>query len=190
MNLGQMMLVIAALSLLGVIVLNTNRTILQTNETQNTSEFGITAVSLATSLVEEAGGKMFDEVVADSNTLALTSPTQLSTTLGPEGGQSYRDSLNDFNDVDDFNGLVLAYRNPLDSTACPGATKIISMPGLRAKFYARVRVDWVNPTSANGYNVDSVATVKTWHKKITVTVTAYPAMTDTLVYPAVISYWN
>ena len=84
MNLGQTMMVIAALGLLGILVLNANKTVLETTEVQNTSEFGIAAVSLATSLVEEASGKMFDEVIADSTTAVLTVPTQLCASLGKE----------------------------------------------------------------------------------------------------------
>ncbi len=189
MNLGQMMLVVAALMLLGILVLNTNKTLLSTNDTQNTSEFGITAVSLATSLVEEANGKMFDEVVADSNTGALTNASQLSSVLGPDGSEAYRDAVRDFNDYDDFNGLFLVYKNPLDSATTPGATKEFVMPGIRAKYYVKAKIEWVNPTAANGYNIDAVVTTKTWHKKLTVTVTS-PSMSDTLVYPSIMSYWN
>ena len=189
MNLGQMTLVVAALMLLGILVLNTNKTLLSTNDTQNTSEFGITAVSLATSLVEEANGKMFDEVVADSTTGALTAPSQLSPALGPNGSEAYRDPVHDFNDFDDFNGLFLVYKSPLDSAVTAGATKEFTMPGIRAKYLVRVRVEWVNPTAANSYNIDAVAVTKTWHKKLTVTVTS-PSMTDTLTYPSIMSYWN
>ena len=189
MNLGQMMLVIASLLLLGLLVLNTNRTLLQTNDTQNTSEYGITAVSLATSLVEEASGKMFDQVVADSNTGALTDPAQLSSTLGKDGSEVYRDPILDFNDFDDFNNMTIAYKSPNDSTANPTGAIVINMPGIRSKYIVTTKVGWVNPTAGNGYNLDSTVTTKSWHKKLTVTVKS-PSMTDSLVYPSVMSYWN
>ena len=92
MNLGQMMMVIGAIVMLGVLILNTNSTIYQTNDIMYSSEFGVTAISLSTSLVEEAMGKMFDKVVADSNAAALVDSTLLTLpgSLGPEGGERYR----------------------------------------------------------------------------------------------------
>jgi hypothetical protein len=186
MNLGQMMMVVAALSILGILVLNTNTTVLETNDTQNLSEFGINAISLATSLVEEANGKMFDEVIADSTTPELSNPISLSSVanLGPDGGESYRTPGNDFDDFDDFDGLVLVYRSPLDSSLTAGATKEFVIPGIRAKFIVHAKVDYV---AAGNLNVTSGS--PTWHKKITVTVSS-PAIKDTLVYPAIMSYWN
>ena len=64
MNLGQMLLVTGAIVLLGILVLNANTTVYQANDTMYTSEFGVSAISLATSIVEEAMGKYFDVVVA------------------------------------------------------------------------------------------------------------------------------
>jgi hypothetical protein len=186
MNLGQTMMVIAGLLLLGILVLNANRTVLETNDTQNVSEFGINAVSLATSLVEEANGKMFDEVIADSNTQALTDPDQLTAvgSLNKEAGEVYRGGANDFDDFDDFNNLFLVFKSSLDSAPTSGADKEIIVPGIRAKYYVRSRVVYVS-----GANLDSTAASRTWHKKIIVTVTS-PSIKDTLVYPSVMSYWN
>jgi hypothetical protein len=183
MTLGQMMMVTGAMMLLGVLVLNANRTVLETNDIQNTSEFGITAVSLATSLVEEANGKMFDQVIADSTTPALTSPTQLSASLQKDVGETYR-GAKDFNDFDDFNGLLLVFRNPIDSTVVSGVDKVITVPGIRALYTVRCRVNYVNPS-----NLDSVSLTRSWHKKLTVTVRS-PSFTDSLVYPTIMSYWN
>jgi hypothetical protein len=181
-----MMLVIAALSILGILVLNANRTVLETNDTQNLSEFGINAVSLATSIVEEAMGKMFDEAIADSNTGELSDPKQLTSAigLGVEGAEQYRDGGNDFNDFDDFDGLFLVYKNPVDSIITPGADKEITVPGIRARYFVRTTVEYVAHTAPDG-----PVSSPTWHKKITVTVTS-PSITDTLVYPALMSYWN
>src|SRR5271166_819029 len=118
MNLGQMMMVIGAIVMLGVLILNTNSTIYQTNDIMYTSEFGVTAVSLSTSLVEEAMGKMFDKVVADSNAAALVDSTLLTPpgSLGPDPGEneSYRGNVpgtKDFDDFDDFNNLMICYHS-------------------------------------------------------------------------------
>jgi hypothetical protein len=189
MNLGQMMMVIVALAMLGMLMLNANNTVLETNDTQNASEFGITAVSLATSIVEEASGKMFDEVIADSTTSVLSAATQLTavTALGKDGSETYRSSTLDFNDYDDFHGLSLVFKSPLDSAVTPGVTREFVVPGIRAKYLVRCRVEYVADT-----DLDCAVNYRTWHKRLTVTVTApgNPVMRDSLVYPTVVSYWN
>jgi len=201
MNLGQMMMVIGAIVLLGMLVLNANSTIYQANDIMYSSEFGVTAISLSTSLVEEAMGKMFDKVVADSNAAALLDSTLLTPpgSLGPEAAanESYRgypsgSGKKDFNDFDDFNNLKLCYHSDLpgDTDATPGFLQV-KVPGIRAKYYVTCVVQYVKPP-----NLDVPYTVRpTWHKKLTVTVTS-PSATgvtgkpDTLVYPAIMSYWN
>lgn len=202
MTLGQSLLVVASLSILGLLVLNSNSTIIETNDIQNDSEFGITAVSLATSLVEESMGKMFDAVVADTNntltdSLLLTS----SAGLGHSGSESYRGhaaGTHDFNDFDDYNNLFLVYKsdNVADTVSTPGSDYEIIVPGIRSKYYVRARVVYVQPNNLNGASV-----TPTWHKKILITVTrpilhslaerqAGKAQSDTLVFPAIMSFWN
>lgn len=188
MNLGQSMLVIGAILLLGILTLNANRTVMETNDVTNSSEFGIAAVSLATSLVEEAMGKMFDEVVADTvpPTMALSI---LSTSLQKESGERYRGGTNDFDDFDDYNNLFVVYTSPNDMSAVAGADTILVVPGLRARYYVRARVNYVNSTA-----LDDTSSGRTWHKKLRVEVTSPRILPigqaqDTLVYPAVMSYW-
>ncbi len=199
MNLGQMMMVIGAILMLGVLILNANSTIYQTNDIMYTSEFGVTAISLSTSITEEAMGKMFDKVVTDSNSAVLLDSTLLTLpgSLGPDlaENESYRGSVvgtRDFNDFDDFNNLKICYHSevPADVDATPGYLQVI-VPGIRAKYYVSCVVQYVNPP-----NLDAAYTLRqTWHKKMTVTVTS-PSATgvtgkpDTLVYPAIMSYWN
>ena len=199
MNLGQMMMVIGAIVMLGVLILNANSTIYQTADIMYTSEFGVTAISLSTSLVEEAMGKMFDKVVTDSNSAALLDSTLLTPpgSLGPEAAEneSYRGYVagtKDFDDFDDFNNLKICYHSevPADVDATPGFLQVV-VPGIRAKYFVSCSVTYVNPP-----NLDAAYTIRpTWHKKITVTVTS-PSSTgvtgkpDTLVYPAIMSYWN
>ena len=205
MNLGQMIMVVGAIVLLGILVLNANSTVYQATDTMYTSEFGVTAISLATSLVEEAMGKMFDNVVADTGSAALYDSTHLTAvgSLGPEAAktESYRGMTpgypNDFDDFDDFNGLKLCYHSDLatETDATPGFVQV-TVPGMRAKYYVTCTVVYVKPP-----NLDVPYVVRqTWHKKITVTVWSPSAVRldpasqkmvpDTLVYPAVMSYWN
>lgn len=201
MNLGQMIMVTGAIVLLGVLVLNANSTVYQATDIMYTSEFGVTAISLSTSLVEEAMGKMFDKVVSDSNSAALLDSTLLTPpgSLGPEisENESYRGNpplsgKKDFDDFDDYNNLKICYHSdaPGDVDATPGYLQI-TVPGIRAKYYVTCTVTYVQPP-----NLDAPYTIRqTWHKKLTVTVTS-PSATgvtgqpDTLVYPAIMSYWN
>jgi hypothetical protein len=202
MTLGQSLLVVASLSILGLLVLNSNNTIIETNDIQNDSEFGITAVSLATSLVEESMGKMFDAVVADTaNTLSDSSLLTPRTSLGHSGAESYRGSVagtEDFNDFDDYNNLFLVYKsnNPADTARTTGSDYEVIVPGLRSKYFVRSRVVYVQPTNLNGESM-----TPTWHKKMIITVTRPnlhslrerqmgQARADTLVFPAVMSFWN
>jgi hypothetical protein len=204
MNLGQMMMVTGAIVLLGILVLNANTTVYQANDTMYTSEFGVTGISLATSLVEEAMGKMFDAVVSDSTSPSLMDSTKLTlpALLGPEAAEteSYRGMVSglphDFDDFDDFNGLKICYFSdaPGDSTNTAGYLPIM-VPGMRAKYYLTCTVTYVKPP-----NLDADYAVRqTWHKKITVTVWSPSSLKvngsgvsvpDTLVYPAIMSYWN
>jgi len=194
MGLGQSMLVVAALSLLGILILNSNRTIMETNDIQNDSEFGITAVSLATSLVEESMGKMFDAVVADtSNTLTDSTLLTPVAGLGHSVTESYRGNVagtNDFNDFDDYNNLFLVYKstNPADTVHTPGSDYEFKVPGIRSKYFVRAKVYYVQPTNLNG-----TSATPTWHKKIVITVTRpqpFANKADTLIFPAVMSFWN
>jgi hypothetical protein len=192
MNLGQMLLVIGAIALLGILIVNANTAVYETHATMANSEFGITAVSIATSVIEEAGGKMFDNVIADSNAAALFDSTLLTSpaSLGPEAGESYRHSTTgkDFNDIDDFNGLFLVYKSDAaaESTKTPGSSYEFVLPGIRAKYFARVSVDYVR---LSGGQIVASPTVPNWHKRMRVTVTS-TGSPDTLVYPSIMSYWN
>jgi len=202
MTLGQSLLVVASLSILGLLVLNSNNTIIETNDIQNDSEFGITAVSLATSLVEESMGKMFDAVVADTNnTLTDSMLLTASAGLGHSGSESYRGHIGgteDFNDFDDYNNLFLVYKsnNPADTASTAGSDYEVTVPGIRSKYFVRARVVYVQPANLNGASI-----VPTWHKKIIITVTRPnlhslrerqmgQAKADTLVFPAIMSFWN
>lgn len=204
MNLGQMLLVLAALGLLGILTLSTNSNVMQSNQIQNNSEVGVTSVSLATSIVEEAMGTMFDSAIGDTSTGPVDSLSQLTPpgSLGHSVLESYRANIpgtKDFNDFDDFNNLFLVYKsdNPADTARTPGSDYEFTVPGIRNKYFVRTKVVYVDPAALNG-----VSSVCTWHKKITVTVTSsFPhigsaaqqlqdSLSNTLVYPAVMSYWN
>jgi hypothetical protein len=103
--------------------------------------------------------------------------------------ESYRANVpgtKSFNDFDDYNNLFIVYKSNVagDTARTPGSSYETTVPGIRAKYFVKARVNYVNQNDLNGFT-----TAKTWHKKITVTVTS-PSFKDTLVFPAVMSFWN
>ena len=190
MNLGQMMLASLSLVLLGIIALGANTTMLETSEIRSDSEFSTTAVGLATSVVEEAMAKVYDEAAADSTLGFVADPKvfALSTSLGPDAGESYRASKagsKDFNDFDDFDGLRISFRSASDPDTAhtPGTTNVV-VPGLRTRYLLTATVDYVNEN-----NLDVAIGARAWIKKITVTVTS-PNMERPVTLPAIMCYWN
>ena len=161
MNTGQMMITLGAMMLLGVVILRVNAGFLNTNNVLLDSKFGVLAVSIATSVIEEATGKAFD-ANTDSNSvdnlIDLTSPGSL--------GKASWEVYPNFNDFDDYNGL-----NIVDSTKSS------------AMFNIQCVVVYVNAA-----NPEVTAGIRTWHKKITVTVSS-KSMTDTLRMSSINSYF-
>ena len=161
MNTGQSLITIGAMMLLALTVLRVNSSIMGTDTVLYNTKFGVLAVSLATSVIEEANKKCFDEAdTADavSKVDELTDPKN----LGPSVGEVYPH----FDDFDDFNG----YKDT-----------VTNMPS--AVFDVSCQVCYIDPN-----NPDKDAGKRTWHKKITVTVTS-PSMTDTFRLSSIFSYW-
>jgi hypothetical protein len=102
MTTGQTILTIGAFMFLTTILMNFYRVAAETGDTIASGQDGILATTIASSYAEIAQGLAFDEVT-DSTNAALSSPTVLTATtaLGPEAGE---DSVNTYNDFDDFNG--------------------------------------------------------------------------------------
>jgi len=160
MNTGQSLLAILAMMLLSVQVLRVNNNILTTGEVMDESKFGILATSLASSLIEEASKKVFDQAT-DGNPILDSTQLTLPSKLGPEG-----EDYEDFNDFDDYNGYMRTVTN---------------LPS--ARFDISCTVTYVNPP-----NISANSTKTTWHKKITVTVTS-PSSKDIIKLSSVYSYW-
>ncbi len=159
-----MMITIGALFLLSLVILRVTRGFLNTDEVLLDNKLGVLAVSVASSLLEEASGKAFDE---NTDSATVSSLSGLSTTLGPDG-----EVYPHFNDIDDYNGF-----KKIDNT----------IPA--ARFIDSVAVVYVS--SAN-LNVPSAS--KTWNKKITVFVSSpslfrADGKPDTIKMSQVFSYW-
>jgi hypothetical protein len=169
MNTGQTMLSMGAMMLLSFLVLRFNSIHLTSAQASYNSKFGIVATSLANSLIEEAKDKAFDAVALDT-TKTINSATDFSTTLGKEGGEVYPD----FNDFDDYNNLYY-----LDTLSL-----INPQTGAATGFEIRAKVVYVSDA-----NPDVTSGIKTYHKKMTVSVIS-SAMMDTVKLTTVFSFWT
>jgi hypothetical protein len=164
MGLGQMILSVLAMALLGTVLLMMNNTTLDSGSSVETTEYIIMASSIGVSQMESALGKSFDE---HTITHAVSSASELSSTLGKEGGETEAT----FDDFDDYNGF----------------SKWIMGDSLyfrSANFFVRDSVDYV--TISGNTVVNSVS--RTYHKRLRVWVSS-PFMRDTLTFSTVYSYW-
>jgi len=161
MNTGQSLLSIGALLILSLSILRVNNGILSSDSVMQDSKIGVLATSIGTSLIEEASKKAFDEVSVDDAVLDKSNLTS-PYSLGPSWGET-PDTYNDF---DDYNGYL-------------AVDTIYSID-----FRMSCDVCYVDP-----YNVDGKEPDKTWHKKMTVSITS-SFITDTLRYSTVYSYWH
>ena len=166
-----MMITVGAIMLLTLVILRVNNNFLSTNEMLMRSKFGILAVSLATSVIEEANSKAFDKN-SDTSGVIFTSQLTPAASLGHEAGESYPN----FNDFDDFDDLKFDTKG--DSTF------------LSAVFNVYCTVVYVSEG-----NLDDSSATPTWHKKITVTITSESMKDfdtdelDTLKMSSIFSYW-
>lgn len=172
MGLGQTMLTIMALVLMGRLVLSFNTTILETGFTKDMAEYRITATSLGTSMLEQSSSLAFDERTVDS-TAATAAALTARTSFGPDATESNVDL---YDDIDDYNNY----------------SKIDSLTN-SAIFKTRVTVNYVDISGS-----DVITTVtKTFSKEVVVDVTSdflvdysvSPARPDTLRFKQIFSYW-
>lgn len=165
----QMVLALGALILLSLIIINTSRSTMMTEDVLYDSNFGITATSIASSIIEDASKKRFDHVFyIDSSTVYDANFFTSVGSLGPDSGEVSSDPKT-FNDFDDYNDY-----STLDT----------SMAKQTAPFNVECQVNYVSPD-----DLDNISGSKTFHKKITVRVSS-EFMKDTIVMSSIYSYWN
>ena len=176
MGLGQTMLTIMALILMGRVILMMNTSTLDAGYTKDMAEYRITASSLGTSTLEYANALAFDKATADTFvTPARINELTSGLSLGVETGEDPTNPLT-FDDIDDYNGY----------------SKIESVTN-SAIFKTRCKVTYM---ALSGSTL-SETTNKTFIKKITVYVTSdylvdysiNPPRPDTLVFHSIFSYW-
>ena len=168
-----MLITIGALMLLTMVILTINRNFLTTNSTLLTNKQTLSATSLATSIIEEASGKAYDEASVSGN--SISSPNVFTTVLGPESGEEYNSQgANEFDDFDDFNGLE-------DSVVIPGSGVY--------KFW--VEVDYIDDDL-------KISSIKQYNKILSVRVTNSGMLSnyfdnsfvpDTVTMSIMYSYW-
>jgi hypothetical protein len=164
-----MFLAVGAMILLSMVIVNVNKNSLLTEDVMYDSNFGITATSIATSIIEDASKKRFDNTFyIDSS--AVDDPSNFTPieNLGIDSGEVITDPKT-FNDFDDYHG----YSNS-DTT----------MANQTAIFDISCNVNYINED-----NPDGIASSQTFHKKITVRVVSQ-SMKDTIVLSSIFSYWN
>ena len=159
MNTGQTMMTMCAMMLLSAIMLRVNTSNLTNESVRDQAQYGVLATSIATSVIEEAQSKSFDHNT-DTNSVKLL--TQLSSVLGPEGGETEET----FNDFDDYDGFTRR-----DST----------MPS--AIFDIACEVVYISSS-----NIEGFSTSRTWHKKMNVIISS-PFSPDTFRTSSIFSYW-
>lgn len=163
MNTGQTLLTLAAMMILTQMAVRINGSILQTQDVMQNSKFGLAAISLATSIIEEANKSAFDENTIDD---MLVSPTGLTarTSFGPDAGETHRGLYDDF---DDWHGFQIT-----DTTL------------MSAHYKINCAVNYIDPSNPN-VNLST----KSFHKKLTVYVSSV-SMLDTVSITTVYSYWK
>lgn len=159
-----MLLTAMAVVLLGTTVLTVNRSFNSQGTILEQTEIGIYAISLASSIVDEAAGLAFDQNTVDN---FVTSQNQLSNALGPDANEkTMPDSTVHFNDFDDFDDLSMGVNvGNVDS------------------FTVKCKVCYINPSAPN----DS-SNSRTFYKRLDVAVYG-TASTDTVRMSYIFSYF-
>jgi hypothetical protein len=107
MGLGQTLLTIMALMLMGRLILNSNTVVLDTGMMKDLAEYRIGGTSFGISRLEKIEGKRFDESSTDSIETYTVAELTTYANFGPgkESGESIAHEST-WDDVDDFNGVV------------------------------------------------------------------------------------
>jgi hypothetical protein len=105
MSSGHTLITIFAFVLLTSLLTNFFDVTASVGSSLSSGQDGIFLTTLTTSYIEVAQGKAFDKITDTSHVgLASVNLLTATTALGPEAGE---DSIAEFNDFDDFNGLTI-----------------------------------------------------------------------------------
>ena len=116
MSTGQMLITVCAMLLLSLLILRVGSSSMINQESMQNSKFGVLAVSIANSILEEATMKSFDEKANTDPRTYFSNENELTMngSLGVDVGE-IADSILTFDDFDDFNGYT---KTPYRFTQC------------------------------------------------------------------------
>ena len=117
----QMILALGAMILLTILITNVNKNSLNTEDVMYDSNFGITATSIASSVIEDASKKRFDNIFyVDSSTVYDPTNFTPAADLGVETGEVITDAktFNDFDDYDGFTGVDSTMPSAIFNYSC------------------------------------------------------------------------
>lgn len=154
-SLGQILLVICAMTIFSMVQLSVNASILQSFVVSIDSEASLDALSLGQSMIDEVTKKSFDKVTLEERIYNRAELTPVNS-FGPDSGEvivspeeePYSSSAV-FDDIDDYHGY----------------TRIVSTPRL-GDFTLSDSVYYLNEE-----NQDLTSNSQTWYKEVVVTVT-------------------
>jgi len=109
MHSGEMLLVIGATVILGMLFLSVNTAINQNEIILMRSTLELTGMELSQDIIENALHLCFDEAVVDTSLSSLPGAFTSPGALGPETGEIYPN----FDDVDDYNGYTDTISTPV-----------------------------------------------------------------------------
>lgn len=156
MGTGQMMAIIVAISLLGIVSLSNNTLTISNTKTMLEAEASLSAISIAQTLIDEIETKSYDLATLNKKIMNATEFTAASG-LGPS---SQEQSYVKLPDVSPFKSLK--YYNDLDDYH--GYQRIVTTPRM-GDFKVKVSIVYVSES-----NPEVVSTSQTFHKKIVVSV--------------------
>ena len=159
---GQIMLVLGAFTLLIFLTMTVNQAISNRMDDTFQAEAVIAATSIAQSMLTEVAERAFDDsaLVYPADTTGQLTPVYA---LGPEPGETFANG--GFDDIDDFKGFVRT------DTIVNGA------------FTTTVDVCYIDPLSP-----ESILMLRSFYKKITVTVTSKELKNIPITLSRLVSY--
>jgi len=180
MNLGQMLLVVGALTILSMISLAVNSSILQAYVVSYDSEATIDAISIGQTMLDEIQLQAFDSLTNTTQTVKdpnlCTLPAKLGADIDSEKTFATAVAANPdtapfvsqikYNDVDDYNHY----------------TRIVKSPHL-GKFTVRDSIFYVQDANLN----TPYTTAPTWYKKVLVTV-SHPNLYRPVVMKSIVVF--
>ena len=104
----QLLYIVGAITLLGLLLVPARKMALNRQQILMATEATTTATAIGQELLEEVIVRKFDENKCDRTDTAKN-VSEVSTTLGPDAGES---TINQYDDLDDFNGYVTTTVTP------------------------------------------------------------------------------